>query len=826
MKKSVFLFLLLYSIHSTQAQNWTWAETAGGILPDEANGCAMDSAGNMYVSGFFFSSSINFNSGNSLSNSGISEGFIVKYNTSGNSVWASRMKGSSEDKATGCAVDKTGNVIVTGYFNSSSLQFGGNNAHSINNSKSNGSFDAFIVKYNASGTPQWFYAIGKDDDDGGRSVAADNAGNVYVTGWYRAASITVGSFTLHNTNPAGGSSDVFLIKYSPTGNVLWAKSFGGPDDDKGNSCAVDAAGNVIVTGYFKPDTLTIEGNKFPNKGSKDFFVIKYQSDGTLLEAKTFGGSGGDEAFECSVDGAGNIYVCGGFSSSKIMFDSDSILNTGSSSGVFLVKLNSLLQTVWTKSASSNASDEARSCSADKYGNVVITGVFSGSSITFGNTVLNNNGDEEIFLVKYTANGNQLWAKKIGKSKSDGANACSLHNSGKILVAGYYNSSSLTLGNITLDNSYVGVATSDVFVATTCSALTGTHVQTSCGPFTWIDGNTYSSSTNTVTLTKAGSANTCDSLITLHLTVSDTVSTTIQENICAGQYYMFNGQQLTQAGYYFDTLTTVAGCDSFISLYLNVLPVASSTISASICQGNSYNFNGTLLTNAGTYTQTLPGASVQGCDSTVTLNLTMDSFIVNNIAEAICVGESYVFNGKTLTQSGVYTDTLTTATCDSIVTLTLTVNALPQPTITQNGNVLSTQTFNSYQWQLNGNYIQGANQQTYTTTQNGDYTVEVTDANGCSNTSSAVNVVISSTSETSDFRSVIYPNPASTNLMIETDEIMDEIKVADVTGRILIHQSKIQNLLSKIDIGKLAEATYFIYIKTSSCRTAVKSFVKY
>ncbi len=503
-----------------QAQNWTWAETAGGVLPDEANGCFLDEAGNMYMSGFYFSSDINFGNGNQLSNNGLSDGFTVKYNPNGTTQWASKVKGSAEDKATKCTADRFGNVYTTGYFDSPSIQFGGNNNDNVSNSdNSGGTFDAFIVKYNSSGTPQWYHSIGEEDDDGGSSLATDSLGNVYVTGWFRAPSIAVSSVTIYNTNPAGGSSDMFLIKYGPGGNVLWAKGAGGPDDDKGRGCSVDPDGNVIVTGYFKAPSITIEGTTYPNSGSKDSFVIKYAADGTFIGAKTYGASGGEEAFACSTDGDGNVFLCGNYSSSTVTFDGVTMNNPGSGSGAFLLKLDPSLNAVWARGFSSDSNDEARGCYADSYGNSVVTGVFSGNSLTIGNNSLNNNGGDEIFLAKYDPNGNLFWATKIGKSNDDGSNDCNLSDNGKIVIAGYYNSGSLTLGNIDLDNSYFGIATSDVFIGTTCAASMGTETATACNSFTWMDGNTYTASSNSAVFSFSNGGNACDSIITLDLTIN-------------------------------------------------------------------------------------------------------------------------------------------------------------------------------------------------------------------------------------------------------------------------------------------------------------------
>lgn len=524
---TIVVFLLLNGF-SLNAQTWDWAEHAGGILPDEANGCYQDEAGNIYMSGFYFSTDINFGNGNQLSNDGLSDGFIVKYNANGNTQWASKVKGPNEDKATKCTADRFGNVYTTGYFDSPSIQFGGNNNDNVSNSdNSGGTFDAFIVKYNSSGSPQWYHSIGEDDDDGGSAVAADTLGNVYVTGWFRAPSVQVSSsVTIYNTSTGGGPSDMFLIKYDQNGEVLWAKGAGGPDDDKGRGVTVDNEGNVVVTGYCKPPSMTIEGTLFPNNGSKDFFLIKYDANGNLLNAKTYGGSGGEEAFSCSTDSDGNVFVSGNCSSTPLMIDTVTLVNNGSGSGAFLLKLDPTLNALWAKSISSDSNDEARGCYADRFGNSVVTGVFTGNSLTVGNNVFNNNGGEEIFLAKYDSDGNLFWAKKVGKSNDDGSNDCHILDNGRALIAGYFNSGSLTLGTIDFDNSYFGVATSDVFIAHTCEASTGVQTVEACNAYAWIDGNTYTTSSN-VDYSFSNGGVLCDSIVTLNLTLNS-VDVTVTE----------------------------------------------------------------------------------------------------------------------------------------------------------------------------------------------------------------------------------------------------------------------------------------------------------
>jgi len=169
---------------------------------------------------------------------------------------------------------------------------------------------------------------------------------------------------------------------------------------------------------------------------------------------------------------------------------------------------------------------------------------------------------------------------------------------------------------------------------------------------------------------------CVDTASVTVTVLPQKSTQITETVC-GNNYFFNGQLLTQSGIYTATFTASNSCDSVVSLNLTLLPTSITNLNAQICSGNTYNFNGQSLTQSGSYAATLNAAN--GCDSIVNLNLTVASAIVNNLQRNICTGGSYDFNGQTLTQPGVYNATYQSAGgCDSIVRLSLSVNPVPSP----------------------------------------------------------------------------------------------------------------------------------------------------
>ena len=166
---------------------------------------------------------------------------------------------------------------------------------------------------------------------------------------------------------------------------------------------------------------------------------------------------------------------------------------------------------------------------------------------------------------------------------------------------------------------------------------------------------------------------CDSVVTLTLSVNPVESTTLSAAICEGTTYTENGFNVSEAGTYTQNLQTVNGCDSIVTLTLNVNPVANTTLSVTICYGTTYTENGFNVSEAGTYTQNLQ--TVNGCDSIVTLNLTINPTYNITIDASINEGETYEENGFSESEAGTYVHTLQSEFgCDSVITLNLTVNS--------------------------------------------------------------------------------------------------------------------------------------------------------
>lgn len=184
----------------------------------------------------------------------------------------------------------------------------------------------------------------------------------------------------------------------------------------------------------------------------------------------------------------------------------------------------------------------------------------------------------------------------------------------------------------------------------------------------------------------------------------------------------------------------------------------------------------------------------------------------NQNSSICTGDSIFLSGKYQTTDGTYYDTLPSVNgCDSVIATTLTVNPIPSiPTVSANGAVLTSSSTTGNQWYLNDTIISGATSQNYSVTQNGNYTVNVTDSNGCSAISAPYNFTsVGFTELTSENSFIIIPNPSSGKFLLHTDNLQSsKIKIYNVIGKI-IYESENRN--SEIDLSKHPKGIYSLEI---------------
>ena len=308
---------------------------------------------------------------------------------------------------------------------------------------------------------QWAKSAGGVSYDNATTIAADNMGNIYATGYYSSGSITFGTNTITNTD--SGTADVFLVKYTSSGSVVWAKGAGGTGYDLVQSVATDVAGNVYITGYFQSPSIVFDTFTLTNTALATIFLAKYDTLGNVVWARASSGNYADYAYSVHADANGYVYITGKFGSSSVSFGGYTLNNIGAED-IFISKYDADGNVVWAKGAGGDGTDNATSITTDPAGNVYVCGWFDGINSQYGGDTLYNDsiGTTDLFLAKYDTAGNIIWVKTAGGLGDAQAISVAIGDSGIVYLAGNY-SIDLSFGADTVTNTGIG-STSDIFLA--------------------------------------------------------------------------------------------------------------------------------------------------------------------------------------------------------------------------------------------------------------------------------------------------------------------------------------------------------------------------
>lgn len=269
-----------------------------------------------------------------------------------------------------------------------------------------------IGKIDSTGKVIWgLVTQGGSNYNEGFGISADSYGNCFVTGRFTSTTI-FGNDTL---TTGSVSSTIFVAKIDSSGNFVWVKQ----EDDTsippwgggiGWGIANTENGQCVVTGRFG-GTISFGSDTLISKGGDDIFVAKYDVNGNNMWAKSAGGIGGDWSRDVTIDKYGNIYLTGHFTG-QVVFEADTI-NAQGSTDIFVAKYDSIGNQIWVNNlGNANSNNYANSLSNDSIGNVYITGKFE-DTIIFNSDTLISNGNSDIFIAKCDNNGNWLWGKDIG-----------------------------------------------------------------------------------------------------------------------------------------------------------------------------------------------------------------------------------------------------------------------------------------------------------------------------------------------------------------------------------------------------------------------------
>lgn len=310
--------------------------------------------------------------------------------------WIRQIGTSDRDEPQAIATDSQDNIFVVGY-----TEWEIKEEHRI-------SRDAFITKFDTRGNEKWTKYIGTANEDKAQSIIIDSEGNVFMAGF------TAGQI---GEDKSKGSRDAFLIKFDINGEQSWTKQIGTAAWDVARDIAVDAQGNILMTGF----TGGQMGEELIGKG--DAFVIKFDKSGNELWTKQIGTESYDEANAITTDTQGNVFVAG-FTQGQIGEQHKG------EDDAFITKLDTNGELLWTKQMGTESYDYAQAVATDSQGNVFMAGYTHGKIRDE-----EHQGGGDVFITKFDTSGSELWTKQIGTVNRDSANAMTTDAQDNILIAG-------------------------------------------------------------------------------------------------------------------------------------------------------------------------------------------------------------------------------------------------------------------------------------------------------------------------------------------------------------------------------------------------------
>ncbi|UZR93461.1 SBBP repeat-containing protein [Chondrinema litorale] len=630
-------------------------------------------------------------------------GFIIaSFNGfSQNLDWAKSFGGNSNDFGVSHTIDFNGDIITTGVFEGTA-DF--NPREEIYNLISNGDKDIFIQKVNSTGDFLWAKSIGGISTDVGYDVTTDSEGNIYLTGYFTdSVDFDPGEDIYFLSSYIEFWQDAFILKLDQNGAFLWAHKIGGLAGESGYAIEVDTDGNVYTLGYFQNDIDFDPGvgiNILEWRGDTDIFLQKLDTNGNFIWVKHIGGNAEDIGRSMVIDSLGFIYVIGDYYSTDFdAGDGESFLNNVESSDVFVSKFDRDGDLVWAKSMGGESSEKGRGIFVDDSGNVYSTGSFIGK-VDFDPGEDSTFLDGDIFIQKLDAEANLVWAKSI-------------EISGGAVYSSSFSITSDAKGNVYILGSFHGIADFDpgeeeYELITDANAYIFLLKLDSKGNFIRVTPIVRSSNEYGYSLT----SDTQDNLVITgnFINTSD-----------------FDPSSET-------SLMTSKGGNDIFTLKLNPCYIEILTDPIFSCTSYTWIDGNTYTESNNTATHTI--ANAEGCDSVITLNLTISN-----------INSEVVQDGSKLT------------------------------TVEENA---------TYQWiDCDSNTpIAGATDQSFIPTFDGNYSVEIT-RNECSETSACFPMTVLGVIKSSFENEVlVYPNPTDGYLKIELEKQINklEVKVITITGQ--------------------------------------------
>ncbi len=647
---------------------FNWATKFGGKYQDQGNAITTDASGNVFTTGNFVDTVsfglINGNATTLTTPNGVRTNvFLTKHDKDGTLLWAKSIACTGVSQASDIVVDAANNIYISGYFSGTADLDPGTATFNITGT---GSYASFVAKYDANGNFIWGKMMTGNNVTTVLSLKLDNNGNIYLGGSYGGtADFDPGTATYNITSV--GDYDGFIVKLDNAGNFIWAKSIGGTNTDYLREIALDANGNVYATGYFlgtcdfdpSPTATANLTVVTTSNYNQDVFLLKLDANGNFVFVKQLGSTDYDEGNCIAVDAANNVYVGGYFAGTADFDPGAAVYNLTSNGGatgaedIFIAKYTSNGNLVWAKTIGSVEADYVYGIKVQKNG-VYFTGSFGATMDANPNSGVNN-----LIAPGITANGDAYVIK--------------WDTSGNYVWAKAYGSSSYDYTrDVTVDTS------NNVYITGTFSSTCdlsglgmGVYTFTSAGQgdafiiklvpptSTWYldaDNDGYGNGTqNAASSPGAGWSTTVPANgLTDCNDNNNLVWRTANLFIDADNDGYTNGTASVCYGAAVPTgyKASSLGADCNDNLFNATAPVSTtSTTNTSICP-SALPYSWNGLTFNATGSQTAHFTNAAGCDSAATLNLSIKSTSTSTTNTSICSSAlPYSWNGLTFNAAG-------------------------------------------------------------------------------------------------------------------------------------------------------------------------------
>ncbi len=615
--------LFITALGFSQTVKLDWVNALPGSSYDVCRAIALDNESNVYATGYY-STTVDFDAGPNVVNLtavNAEDIFLAKYDSAGKLVWAKTIGDFRYQAAYAITLDTDKNIYITGiFFGNTDFDPGPGVANLI----SAGNEDIFVCKYDNNGNFIWAKRFGGITNDFCNAIKLDRVGNIYINGYFENTSDFDPGTGVFNLVSAG-ASDIFVCKLTNSGNLVWAKSIGGPSSDVAYSIGLDEQNNVYSTGFywstvdFDPGAATFN---LSSNALGDAYILKLNTNGDFINAGKMGGDSRVRGITLKLNKTDHIYIAGHFDG-QADFDPGAgikLLNSPiNDDDIFIAKYDLNFNLVWVKQIAGPSFQKAFDIDADAEDNLYITGHYNGTADFDpgpANYNLTATGDPDIFVLKLADNGEFIWVAQATGPFFGSGYTIKVDILKNIFVGGAFEGTKdFDPGPDEVKHASAGQ--SEIFMQKLrqCpnAVLTQTMNVNTCTSFKLYDKTYDSTGTYTHLVLNAMG---CDSvIITLNLSIAR-IEKNVSANICQGQFYFAAGRQQNKTGIYYDTLKTASGCDSVVITNLTVREKPKPLLGTdrNICEGQNIvldpgNFSSYLWqdgSTASTYTVTAPG----------------------------------------------------------------------------------------------------------------------------------------------------------------------------------------------------------------------------